>query len=97
MRCPSAPPYSALTGYKYRVKLTPGRQKKGKAARSAMEMLLRGTAEVSAREKELMKAVTDAEDGGADGGARAGVHARPRTGQGRPAQSQEGQVGDDRC
>ena len=48
-------------GYKYKVKLTPGRQKKGKAARSAMEMLLRGTAEVSAREKELMKAVTDAE------------------------------------
>ena len=58
---PVCAPYSALNGYKFRVKLTPGRQKKGKAARSAMEMLMRGTADISTREKELLKAVTDAE------------------------------------
>lgn len=30
---PMAAPYSALQGYKFRVKMTPGNQRKGKAAR----------------------------------------------------------------
>lgn len=53
-------PYAALNGYKYRVKLTPGRQKKGKAAKQAVEMMC-SLPEVSTREKELMKAVHDTE------------------------------------
>ncbi|CAI5735627.1 unnamed protein product [Peronospora destructor] len=34
---PMCAPYASLTKYKYKVKLTPGSQKKGKAAKQAME------------------------------------------------------------
>ncbi|PKA52704.1 hypothetical protein AXF42_Ash001685 [Apostasia shenzhenica] len=57
---PVCGPYSALLTYKYRVKITPGTAKKGKAAKSAMN-LFSHMPEVTSREKELMKACTDAE------------------------------------
>ncbi|CAI0467581.1 unnamed protein product [Linum tenue] len=55
---PVCGPYTALQSYKYRVKIIPGSAKKGKAAKTAMN-LFNHTAEASAREKELMKACTD--------------------------------------
>lgn len=57
---PVCAPYSALQGYKYRVKLTPGSGKKGKAAKTALEVFVR-LPEASARERELMKAATEPE------------------------------------
>ena len=38
---PVVAPYAALQSYRYKVKLTPGSQKKGKAAKQAMDVLLR--------------------------------------------------------
>eukprot|EP00891_Asterochloris_glomerata_P005087 jgi/Astpho2/5087/fgenesh1_pg.00072_%23_10_t len=55
---PMCAPYQALQGYKYRLKLTPGSQRKGKAARQAVELLTRQH-DANAREKELMKAVPE--------------------------------------
>ncbi|KAL5700752.1 hypothetical protein ACHQM5_026160 [Ranunculus cassubicifolius] len=57
---PVCGPYNALQTYKYRVKITPGTAKKGKAAKMAMN-LFSHTAEATSREKELMKACTDPE------------------------------------
>ncbi|XWS53474.1 hypothetical protein CRYUN_Cryun10bG0004300 [Craigia yunnanensis] len=53
-------PYSAVQSYKYRVKIIPGTAKKGKAAKTAMN-LFSHMPEASNREKELMKACTDPE------------------------------------
>eukprot|EP00798_Chlamydomonas_sp_ICE-L_P022482 gene22482-29608_t len=52
---PVCGPYNALQGYKFKVKLIPGTQKKGKAARQALELLVRGT-DVTPHERDLMKA-----------------------------------------
>ena len=49
-----------MAGYKYRVKLIPGTLKKGKAARQAAELLLRGEG-VGARERDLVRAVPEPE------------------------------------
>ncbi|XP_020701212.1 nuclear export mediator factor NEMF isoform X2 [Dendrobium catenatum] len=57
---PVCAPYTALQSYKYRVKITPGSAKKGKAAKGAMNLFFH-MQEVTNREKELMKACTDAE------------------------------------
>ncbi|KAL2922240.1 Nuclear export mediator factor Nemf [Bienertia sinuspersici] len=57
---PVCGPYSALQPYKYRVKIIPGTAKKGKAAKTAMN-LFNHMPEASTREKELMKACTDPE------------------------------------
>ncbi|CAI9118907.1 OLC1v1020534C1 [Oldenlandia corymbosa var. corymbosa] len=57
---PVCGPYSALQSYKYRVKLVPGTVKKGKAAKTAIS-LFGHAPEATVREKELMKACTDAE------------------------------------
>ncbi|KAJ6798590.1 nuclear export mediator factor NEMF [Iris pallida] len=57
---PVCGPYNALQAYKYRVKVTPGNAKKGKAAKTAMN-LFSHMPEVTNREKELMKACTDPE------------------------------------
>eukprot|EP00894_Picocystis_sp_ML_P005251 jgi/Pico_ML_1/55768/g1411.t1 len=51
---------SSMTAFKFKVKLTPGSQKKGKAAKLARDVLMRGL-EATPREKELMRAVTDPE------------------------------------
>ena len=50
-------PYSALAGYTYRVKLTPGAQKKGKAGKQALGMF--AAAARSERHRELIRAVVD--------------------------------------
>ncbi|KAL3641867.1 hypothetical protein CASFOL_012682 [Castilleja foliolosa] len=57
---PVCGPYNALQSYKYRVKIIPGTMKKGKAAKTAMN-LFSHTAEATIREKELMKVCTDPE------------------------------------
>ncbi|KAF3456411.1 hypothetical protein FNV43_RR01061 [Rhamnella rubrinervis] len=57
---PVCGPYSAVQSYKYRVKLIPGTAKKGKAAKTAMN-LFSHMPEATSREKELMKACTDPE------------------------------------
>lgn len=57
---PVCAPYQALQGYKYRVKLTPGNGKKGKVAKFAVDIFSH-MQEITTREKELMKAMTDPE------------------------------------
>ncbi|XP_042517780.1 nuclear export mediator factor NEMF [Macadamia integrifolia] len=57
---PVCGPYNALQTYKYRVKITPGTAKRGKAAKTAMN-LFSHMPEATNREKELMKACTDPE------------------------------------
>ncbi|KAI4344741.1 hypothetical protein L6164_011932 [Bauhinia variegata] len=57
---PVCGPYSAVQSYKYRVKIIPGTAKKGKAAKTAMN-LFSHMPEATSREKELMKACTDSE------------------------------------
>ncbi|MBN3298787.1 NEMF factor, partial [Amia calva] len=55
---PVCSPYTALTNYKYKVKLTPGTQKKGKAARTAVHSFMRSR-DATAREKDLFRSVKD--------------------------------------
>ncbi|XP_013135728.1 PREDICTED: nuclear export mediator factor NEMF homolog isoform X3 [Papilio polytes] len=55
---PVVAPYSALVNYKYKVKLTPGTSKRGKAAKTAVQVFLRDKTS-SAREKDLLKAVKE--------------------------------------
>ncbi|XP_055818502.1 uncharacterized protein LOC129887427 [Solanum dulcamara] len=57
---PVCGPYNAIQSYKYRVKLVPGTVKRGKAAKTAMN-LFSHMPEATSREKELMKACTDPE------------------------------------
>ncbi|KDP27972.1 hypothetical protein JCGZ_19052 [Jatropha curcas] len=57
---PVCGPYNAVQSYKYRVKIVPGTAKKGKAAKTAMN-LFSHMPEATSREKELMKACTDPE------------------------------------
>ncbi|CAN8253544.1 unnamed protein product [Cochlearia groenlandica] len=57
---PVCGPYNALQSYKYRVKAIPGSMKKGKAAKTAMNLFTH-MSEGTVREKELMKACTDPE------------------------------------
>ncbi|KAF7837675.1 nuclear export mediator factor NEMF isoform X1 [Senna tora] len=57
---PVCGPYTAVQSYKYRVKIIPGTAKKGKAAKTAMN-LFSHMPESTSREKELMKACTDPE------------------------------------
>ncbi|XP_014356001.2 nuclear export mediator factor NEMF homolog [Papilio machaon] len=55
---PVVAPYSALVNYKYKVKLTPGTSKRGKAAKTAVQVFLRDKLG-SARERDLLKAVKE--------------------------------------
>ncbi|KAJ8341664.1 hypothetical protein SKAU_G00339550 [Synaphobranchus kaupii] len=55
---PVCAPYTALTNYKHKVKLTPGTQKKGKAARTAVFSFMRSK-ESTTREKDLFRSVKD--------------------------------------
>jgi predicted ribosome quality control (RQC) complex YloA/Tae2 family protein len=59
---PVCAPYQTLSKYKYRIKLTPGNLKRGKASKQCVEMLLRGDGEKSLpaeRNRELVKRVGD--------------------------------------
>jgi len=55
---PVVAPYNTILQYKYKVKLTPGTGKRGKACKTALAMFLgdKGTAQ---REKDLLKSVKD--------------------------------------
>lgn len=57
---PMCGPYSAFSNYKYKVKLTPGTQKKGKAAKQALEVFLKNR-DVTPVEKVHMKSLGDPE------------------------------------
>lgn len=50
---PVCAPYAVLVGYKFKVKLTPGTQKKGKAAKQAVTLF---TSMANSREKALIQA-----------------------------------------
>nr|CAH7713770.1 unnamed protein product [Callosobruchus chinensis] len=55
---PVVAPYNTLSNYKFKVKLTPGTGKRGKAAKTAVAMFLKDRS-VTPREKDLLKAVKD--------------------------------------
>ncbi|XP_044291971.1 nuclear export mediator factor NEMF isoform X2 [Varanus komodoensis] len=57
---PVCAPYTAMTNYKYKVKLTPGTQKKGKAAKTALHNFMQSK-EATPREKDLLRSVKDTE------------------------------------
>ncbi|XP_069008555.1 ribosome quality control complex subunit NEMF [Embiotoca jacksoni] len=57
---PVCAPYTALSNYKHKVKLTPGAQKKGKAARTAVLSFMKAK-EASTREKDLFRSVKDSD------------------------------------
>ncbi|ORE08811.1 hypothetical protein BCV72DRAFT_224377 [Rhizopus microsporus var. microsporus] len=58
---PVCAPYPAIQKYKYKVKLTPGSLKRGKAVKQAQSVFLT-LSDASAREKELIKGVADMEN-----------------------------------
>jgi len=64
---PVCAPYATLAQYKYRVKLTPGNQKRGKAAKQAVDLLCKpeGSAKknpgIDSRYLDMMKAISDNE------------------------------------
>ncbi|XP_059815277.1 ribosome quality control complex subunit NEMF-like isoform X2 [Hypanus sabinus] len=55
---PFCAPYTAMTNFKYKVKLTPGTQKKGKAAKTALHNFLHSK-EALQREKDLLRSVKE--------------------------------------
>ncbi|KAH1014684.1 hypothetical protein HUJ05_012526 [Dendroctonus ponderosae] len=55
---PVIAPYNTLSSYKFKVKLTPGISKKGKASKTAVSMFMKDKA-TTPREKDLLKAVKD--------------------------------------
>uniref|UniRef100_A0A182JMM1 NFACT RNA-binding domain-containing protein n=1 Tax=Anopheles atroparvus TaxID=41427 RepID=A0A182JMM1_ANOAO len=55
---PVVAPYQSLHNYKYKVKLTPGTGKRGKASKMALQIFLKDK-QCSPREKDLLKAVKD--------------------------------------
>ncbi|KAI9257286.1 hypothetical protein BDA99DRAFT_441428 [Phascolomyces articulosus] len=57
---PVCAPYTALQKYKYKVKLTPGTLKRGKAIKQAHSVFV-NLNDATAREKELIKSVPDTE------------------------------------
>ncbi|XP_063613689.1 ribosome quality control complex subunit NEMF-like isoform X2 [Penaeus indicus] len=55
---PVCAPYSTMANYKYKVKLTPGPGKKGKACKTALALFM-GDKTSTTREKDLLRAVRD--------------------------------------
>ncbi|XP_021920344.1 nuclear export mediator factor NEMF homolog isoform X2 [Zootermopsis nevadensis] len=55
---PVVAPYNTLLNYKFKVKLTPGSGKRGKAAKTAINMFLKERT-TTAREKDLIRSVKD--------------------------------------
>ncbi|XP_076637821.1 nuclear export mediator factor NEMF homolog Clbn [Colletes latitarsis] len=53
---PVVAPYNAILNYKFKVKLTPGMCKRGKAAKTALAVFMKDK-ETTSREKDLLKAV----------------------------------------
>jgi len=57
---PVCAPYQSLSQYKYRIKLTPGSQKRGKASKQCVEML-QSIATENSRERDFIKSLGDNE------------------------------------
>lgn len=57
---PVCAPYAAVAKYKFRVKLTPGVGKKGKAGKQALDIFTRAK-ECSPRERDLLRMISDNE------------------------------------
>lgn len=57
---PVCAPYMSLSNYKYRIKLTPGTQKRGRASKQCVEMFLNNSSDF-ATERDLIKFVGDNE------------------------------------
>ncbi|XP_034933675.1 nuclear export mediator factor NEMF [Chelonus insularis] len=55
---PVVAPYNAVLNYKFKVKLTPGTGRRGKAAKTALDAFLRDKI-ITQREKDLLKAVKE--------------------------------------
>lgn len=55
---PVCGPYSSLLSYKYKVKIIPGSNRRGKAAKTALQVFLHEKS-ASAREKDLLRSVKD--------------------------------------
>jgi len=55
---PVIAPYNTLSNYKFKVKLTPGTGRRGKAARTAVTMFLKDRT-TTQREKDLLRAIKD--------------------------------------
>ncbi|EGC30763.1 hypothetical protein DICPUDRAFT_40970 [Dictyostelium purpureum] len=55
---PVVAPYSVFNNYKFKVKLTPGHLKRGKAAKQAAQVILQSSI-INKREKELIKNIKD--------------------------------------
>lgn len=55
---PVVAPYNTLQNYKYKVKLTPGTGRRGKASKTAVDMFIRDRT-ATLREKDLLKSVRD--------------------------------------
>ena len=55
---PIVAPYNTMTNYKFKVKVTPGTGKRGKATKTALNMFLSDKG-CSQRDKDLLKSVKD--------------------------------------
>ena len=55
---PVCGPYSAINGYKYKVKVLPGNNRRGKAAKTALHLFLKDKTATD-RERDLLKAIKD--------------------------------------
>ena len=55
---PVVAPYSVMTAYKFKVKVTPGTGKRGKATKTALNIFLTDKA-TGQRDKDLLKSVKD--------------------------------------
>ena len=59
---PVSAPYSTMSKYKYRVKLTPGSQRRGRSCKAVVQHFLQNVKEgTTKREKELIRSMSDAE------------------------------------
>ena len=59
---PVCAPYATLSKYKYRVKLTPGSLKRGKASKQAVEMFVRGDTDKSPKAEEFHRFIKTVDD-----------------------------------
>ena len=51
---PCCGPYSAIQGFKYRIKLTPGTMKQGQVAKTVLDLFGKGSSWISAAERTVM-------------------------------------------
>ena len=56
---PVVAPYNTMVNYKYKVKITPGSAKRGKAAKTALSIFLSDKFGATHRAKDLLKSVKD--------------------------------------